>query len=123
ILWSDKGEAVGLRDRGGPSLHDLVLVSRTTRHGRRNWMIEERPRKVAQIEQPRVDAIALLQVLQNPFRGLFRETALASASDNDGNDGHAFAPCPRKKRGSLVRDADCLAARVSSPPNPVSNCD
>jgi hypothetical protein len=28
--------------------------------------------------------------LQNPLRGIFRETALAGASNNDGNDGHAF---------------------------------
>ena len=78
-------EAVGLRDRGGPSLHDFVLVRRATRRGRRCWLIEERHRKVAKIEKPSVDILALLQVLQNPLRGLFRETALAGASNNDRN--------------------------------------
>src|SRR5207302_4826459 len=92
VFGGDEDEAVGLRDRGGPSLHDLVLVRRATRHGRRYWLIEEWHRKVAKIEKPSVDALALLQVLQNPLRGLFRETALANASDNDGNDGHAFTP-------------------------------
>jgi hypothetical protein len=63
---------------------------------------KERHRKVAQIEQPRVDAISLLEVSQNPVRGLFRETALAGASNNDGNDGHTFDPCcwPERKRGA-----------------------
>jgi hypothetical protein len=40
-------------------------------------------------------------VLQDPLRGLFRETALARASDDDGNDGHDFAPC-----GVLVSNCD-----------------
>src|SRR6202040_3931875 len=93
VLGRDEDEAVGLRDRGGPSLHDLVLVRWATRRGRRCWLIEERHRKVAKIEKPRLESLALLQVLQNPFRGLFRETALAGASDDDGNDGHAFTPC------------------------------
>src|ERR1700737_3058876 len=77
ILRGDEDKAVGLRDRGGPSLHDLVLVRRATRHRRRCRLIEERHRKVAKIEKPSVDTLALLQVLQNPLRGLFRETALA----------------------------------------------
>src|SRR6266581_2524481 len=93
VLWGDEDEAVGLRDRGGPPLHDFVLVRRATRHGRRQWLIEERHRKVAQIEKPSIDTLALLQVLQDPLRGLFRESALAGASNNDGNDGHAFNPC------------------------------
>jgi hypothetical protein len=63
--------AVGLCDCGGPSLNDVVLESRATRHGRRQWLIEERHRKVAQIEQPCIDAIAHLKLLQNPLRGLF----------------------------------------------------
>ena len=63
VFRGDEDEAIGLRDRGGPSLNDLVLESRATRRGRRYGLIEERHRKVAQIEQPRVDAIALLQVV------------------------------------------------------------
>src|SRR5207302_4613412 len=87
VLRGDEDEAVGLRDRGGPSLHDFVLVRRATRHGRRQWLIEERHRKVAQIEKPGIDTLALLQVLQDPLRGLFRETTLAGAADDYGNDG------------------------------------
>src|SRR5712692_7398288 len=103
VFRGDEDEAVGLRDRGGPSANDLVLERRATRHGRRQWLIEERHRKVAQIEQPRVDAIALLQVPENPVRGLFRETALAGASDNDGNDAHGFNPCYQMVRTTLPK--------------------
>jgi hypothetical protein len=63
---------------------------RSTGHRRHRLLIEERHRKFAQIEQSSVDTLALLQALQDPFRGLFRETAFAGASDNDGNDGHAL---------------------------------
>ncbi|MDB4992744.1 MAG: LysR family transcriptional regulator, partial [Myxococcaceae bacterium] len=41
------------------------------------------------IEQPRVDAVALLQLLQDPLRWLLREAPLAGASYDHGNDGHA----------------------------------
>jgi len=103
----NKDEAVGLRDRGGPSLHDLVRVSRATRRGRCRRLVEERHREVAKIEKPSVDTVALLQVLQNPLRGLFRETSLAGTSNNDGNDGHVFDPCVRRKEnGRLIRKTD-----------------
>jgi hypothetical protein len=49
------------------------------------------------IEKPGVDSPAFLQVLQNPLRGLFREAALARASNNNGNDGHVFNPCRSPK--------------------------
>jgi hypothetical protein len=70
---------------GGPSLHDLVLVRWPARHCRRCRLIEERLRKVAKIEKPSIDTLAPLQMLQDPIRGLLRETALAGAPDNDGN--------------------------------------
>src|SRR5258706_2050664 len=99
VLGGDEHEAVGLSDRGGPSLHDLVLVGRAARHGWRQWLIEERHRKVAQVEEQGIDLLAFLQVLQDPVRGLFREAALAGAADNDGNGGHAFNPwCSFKTR-------------------------
>src|SRR4029077_7143396 len=111
-------EAVRLRDCGSPFLYDLVLVRRATRHGRRCWLIEERHGKVAKIEKPSVDTLALLQVLQNPLSRLFRETALAGASNNYGNNGHAFAPCgsPIEKgssqtRRSLADGSICRALR------------
>src|SRR5882724_3167249 len=80
VFRRDEDEPVGLRDLGGPSLNDLVLESRATRRGRRYWLIEERHRIFAQIEQPRIDTIALLQVLQYPLRRLLRETAFPSAT-------------------------------------------
>src|SRR3981189_1158816 len=97
ILGGDKDEAVGLRDRGGPSLYDLILVRRATRHGRRRWLIEDRHREVAKIEKPSVDTCPLLQMLQNPLRGLFRKTALPSTSDDYRNDCHALTPCILQK--------------------------
>src|SRR6476661_7744222 len=71
VFRGDEAETSGLCDRGAPSLHDLVLVRRATRRGRRCWLIEERHGKIAKSEKPSVHAIALLQVLQNPPRGLF----------------------------------------------------
>src|SRR5713226_9001998 len=43
-------EAVGLRDRGGPSVNNRVLEGPATRRGRGYWLIEERHWNVAQIE-------------------------------------------------------------------------
>jgi hypothetical protein len=62
-------------------------------------LVEERHWKIAEIEESRVDPIALLEVSQDPVCGLFREAALTGASNNDGNDGHAFDPCcwPKEK--------------------------
>jgi hypothetical protein len=74
-------------------------------------LIEERHRKVAKIEKPSVDTIALLQVLKNPLRWLFRETTLAGASDYYGNDGHAFNPCCSPNSPTQVR-ASGVAVRT-----------
>jgi hypothetical protein len=35
-------------------------------------------------------------VLENPIRGFFGETALPSASNNDGNDSHTVTPAVSK---------------------------
>src|SRR5712672_929505 len=113
ILGGDEDEAVGLRDRGGPSLYDLVRVRQAPRHGRRCWLIEERHRKVAKVEKPCVDAVALLQVLQNPLCGLIRETALPCASNDYRNDCHVFNPCcSLKEQAPLIRETDCLPVHV-----------
>jgi hypothetical protein len=61
-------------------------------HGRRHGLIKERHREIAEIEQPRLDVITLFQVSENPLRGFFRKAALACASNNNGNNSHAFAP-------------------------------
>jgi hypothetical protein len=100
----DEYEAVGLRNRGGPSPYDLVRVRRTTWKSRRRRLIEERHRKIAKIEKSSVDTLAILKVLQNPLRGLFRETALPSASNNHGNNGHDFTPCCSPKEKSLIKE-------------------
>jgi hypothetical protein len=49
-------------------------------------LIDERHRIDAQIEQPRVNTGAFLRALKNLARRLFRNAALASAADNDGDD-------------------------------------
>jgi len=89
VFRSDEDEPIGLRDRGGPSLNDLILEGRPAGRRRRHWLIEERHRKIAQIEQPRVDSSALLEMLKNPVGGPLRETAFAGTANNDGNDVHA----------------------------------
>jgi hypothetical protein len=71
ILRGDEDEAVGLGDRGGPPLNDLVLVSRAPRHGWRCWLVKKGHRKVAKVEQPRFDVTTLLEVLENPLRRPF----------------------------------------------------
>src|SRR5579864_6029666 len=55
-------------------------------------MIKERHRKVAQVEQPRID-VALLEVLENPLRWFFRKTTLAGTTDDHRNYSHLPAPC------------------------------
>src|SRR5260370_11402805 len=70
----------------------MVAVGRPARKGRGHGLNKERHGKVAKMEQWRMEARLLLQVLQNPLRGLFRKAALARASNDDGDDGHAFAP-------------------------------
>jgi hypothetical protein len=42
------------------------------------------------IEQSRFDSIALLEVLENPMRRLFRKAPLAGAPDDHRNDGHVL---------------------------------
>jgi hypothetical protein len=69
---------------GGPSLHDLVFVWHSTRHGRCQGLIEEWHRMVRQIEQPCLYTDAFTHVLKNPTRRLFRKAALARAANNDG---------------------------------------
>jgi len=50
VFRGDEDEAVGLRDRGGPFLDDLVLVGPSIRRGRRHRLVKERHRKVAEVE-------------------------------------------------------------------------
>jgi hypothetical protein len=46
--------------------------------------------KVPKIEQPRVNADVLLELLKNPLRRLFRKASLAGTPDYHGNNGHVF---------------------------------
>jgi hypothetical protein len=68
-----------------------VREGRAPRRSRRGDLIEERYRRIAKIEKPSVDPFALLQMLQYPLRGLFRETALAGASNDYRDDGHVYS--------------------------------
>src|SRR4030095_10488621 len=47
-----------------------VLVGRATGRRRRYRLVKERHRKVREIEQPRINAIAVLEVPKNPLRRL-----------------------------------------------------
>src|SRR5882757_8756915 len=61
----------------------------------------------------------------NPLRGLFREAALAGASNDDGNDGHAFIPCSSSKekrwvdKGNRLSLGPSLVDRSAPTPAPI----
>ena len=95
IFGSDEDKAVGLRDRRGPSLHDLVVVwlgdfSVATVAGlRRRRASESRADRgsPSSTASPRFS-----DVERSHFAGFSENAALAGASHYDGNDGHAFDP-------------------------------
>jgi hypothetical protein len=53
-------------------------------------LVEEGHWKVPEIEQPRVEATAILEVLKNPLRRLFRKATLAGAPDDRRNNRHVL---------------------------------
>ena len=78
--------AGGAKLTGGAAMveafDNLTLVRRAAGHRRRQRLIKEGHRKVAKIEQPRFDSIALLEVLKNPLRRLFGKPALTRGADD-----------------------------------------
>jgi hypothetical protein len=54
-----------------------ILIRRSSGPGGGPSLVKEGHRKVAKVEQPRVD-IALLEVLENPLRWPFRKTSLTA---------------------------------------------
>jgi hypothetical protein len=90
IFWRDKDEAVRPGNLGSPLFDDFILVRRATRHRGRHGLVEERHRKVSEVEQLRVDTAALLEMLENPPRRRFRKTTLAGASDDHRNNSHVL---------------------------------
>src|ERR1700745_1597418 len=68
VFRRDEDEAVRPGNFGGPLLDNFIVVSRAARHGRRHGLVEERHWKTPQIEQPRLDAAAILESLKNPLR-------------------------------------------------------
>src|SRR4029077_2689064 len=84
----DENKPIRCSDCGGPQFDDLILIWRPAERSRRDGLIEERHRKVAKIEQPRVDSGALLEMLKNPLCRLFRKPALTRAADDYGNSDH-----------------------------------
>src|ERR1700689_5530832 len=94
----------------GPAFHNLVLVRRTARHGRRHGLVKEGHRKVAQVEQPCFDSVALLEVLKNPVRGLFRKPGVARAAYDYRDSGHIFLPCCLMRDRSLLTWGSDLVA-------------
>src|SRR5690349_20242896 len=88
LFWRDEDEAVRPGDFGSPFLDHFILVSRATRHAGRHGLVEEGHWKVPEIEQPRVDAAAILESLKNPLRRFFGKATLAGAPYDHRNDGH-----------------------------------
>src|SRR2546427_11999540 len=124
VFRGDDDEAVGLGDRGGPSLNHLVLERRATRCGRRYRLIEKRHRKVAQIEQPRIDAIAEVPVdewgrRQAPRRGeIVLQWGVSFSEDADYSaiaDRSASLPIPPNLT-ARPRSAEAAPQRPSSAP-------
>src|SRR5216683_6998638 len=83
-----------------------MLVRRTARHGGRHGLVKERHRKVAKVEQPCFDSVALLEVLKNPLCRLFRKPALARAAYDYSDSRHIFFLC------CLMRDRSLLTWRT-----------
>jgi hypothetical protein len=77
-----------LRDRGRPPLDDRVLIGGAPRHRGSQGLIEEGHRELAEIEKTSVNAVAFLQLAQNPLRWFLGEATFASAADDHGNDEH-----------------------------------
>src|SRR5258706_1806392 len=92
VFWRDEDEAVRPGDFGSPLLDHFILVSRATRHGGRHRLVEEGHWKVPEIDQPRVDAAAILESLKNPLRRFFGKTTLAGGAPEQPKNGHVFLP-------------------------------
>src|ERR1700746_3561669 len=88
VFWRDEDKAVRPGDFGSPLLDHFILVSRATRHGGRHGLVEEGHWKVPEIEQPRVDAVPVLELLKNPLCRFFGKATLAGAPYDHRNDGH-----------------------------------
>jgi hypothetical protein len=53
-------------------------------------LVEEGHREVPEIKQPSVNVAALLELLKNPLRRLFRKATLPGAPDDHSDDGHVY---------------------------------
>src|SRR6266481_3521498 len=80
VFRRDENKPVGGGYCGGPAFDNFILVRWAAGPGRRHGLVKEGHRKVPQVEQPCFDSVALLEVLKNPLRGLFRKPALARAA-------------------------------------------
>src|ERR1700722_14973433 len=67
-----------------------MLVRRTARHGGRKGLVKEGHWKFTKVEQTRFDAVALLEMLQNPSRWLLGKPALPCAADDYRDRCHVF---------------------------------
>src|SRR3984893_6861714 len=90
VFRGDEHEPVRRGDGGGPLFHHLVLVWSAAGRGRRHRLVKEGHRKITKIEQPRFDAVALLEMLKNPLCRLLREPALTRAPDDYRYGHHGF---------------------------------
>src|SRR5207247_2449195 len=85
---------------------NLILVRRAAGLGGRHGLVKEGHRKVAKVEQPRFDSLALPDVLKNPLRRLFRKPALTRAADDYRNIGHVLIllRLQMRKESSAMQD-------------------
>src|SRR5260370_823259 len=61
IFRGDENKPVRCGYCGGPAFDDLILIRRAAGHRRSEGLIKEGHRKVAKVEQPGVDSVALLE--------------------------------------------------------------
>src|SRR5262249_1943659 len=88
IFRGDEDKGVRGGDRAGPAFYGFILVGRAAGHRGRHRLGEKRHWKITQVEQPRFDGVALLEVLKNPLCGLLGKPALTRAPDDYRNDSH-----------------------------------
>jgi hypothetical protein len=67
-----------------------VTLGRTAGHGRRHGLIKKGHRRVVKVEQPRVDSVALPELLKHPHRRLLRKPTLPRTADDYGNNSHVL---------------------------------
>jgi hypothetical protein len=66
--------------------------------------------------EPRFDATAILELLKNPLRWLFRKASLAGAPDDYGNNSHGSLRLKAQSHVERIRPADATPDAVEELP-------